>query len=169
MRESDKRDTGKFDSDRLDKPTPNEWKHLNKDMYITFWEIAQCMHKVMLVLTSTRSSAAAPEIESSQRVKRLNTTGPALIKNTVVMNARNRKVSVTRIMAYAGGRTSAMAGAQMRADMEALAARLTQKEQALLGAGLRMSAVPNATPLVDIRMIGKAPTSVGEHKDWLEW
>ena len=63
-----------------------------------------------------------------------------------------------------------MTQAQMRADMEALAARLIQTEQALLDTRQQLAAVPKVTaPLVDTRTIGKAPTFTGEHKDWREW
>ena len=51
-----------------------------------------------------------------------------------------------------------MAEAQMRADMEALMARLIQTEQALLDMRLQISAAPKEAPLVDTRTIGKAPT-----------
>ena len=62
-----------------------------------------------------------------------------------------------------------MAEAQIRADMEALMARLIQTERALVDTRLQGAAVPKATaPLVDTRTIGKAPTLTGEHKDWPE-
>ena len=60
-----------------------------------------------------------------------------------------------------------MTEAQMRADMEALMARLIQTEQALMDTRQQVAAVPKVTaPLVDTRTIGKAPTFTGEHKDW---
>ena len=59
-----------------------------------------------------------------------------------------------------------MTEAQMRADMEALMARLIQTERALLDTRQQVAAVPNVTaPLVDSRTIGKASTFTGEHKD----
>ena len=62
-----------------------------------------------------------------------------------------------------------MAEAQMRADMEALMARLVQTERALMDTR-KVAAVPKVTaPLADTRTIGKAPTFTGEHKDWPEW
>ena len=63
-----------------------------------------------------------------------------------------------------------MTEAQMRADMEALMARLVQTERALIDARQQVAAVPKVTaPLVDTRTIGKAPTFTGEHKVWPEW
>ena len=62
-----------------------------------------------------------------------------------------------------------MAEAQMRAEMEALMARLIHTEQALLDTRLQISAAPTAASVVDTRTIGKAPTFTGEHKDWPEW
>ena len=60
--------------------------------------------------------------------------------------------------------------AQMRADMEALMARLIQTEQALMDTRQQVAVVPKVTvPLVDTRTIGKAPTFTGEHKNWPEW
>ena len=34
---------------------------------------------------------------------------------------------------------------------------------------MQISGSPKAVPLVDIRTIGKAPTFIGENKDWPEW
>ena len=48
-----------------------------------------------------------------------------------------------------------MTDAQMRADVEALMARLTQTEQALLGTRWPISAGPKTAPLMDFRAIGK--------------
>ena len=64
-----------------------------------------------------------------------------------------------------------MAEAQMRADMEALMARqYRQSELCLIDDRQQVGAVPKVTaPLVDTRMIGKALTFPGEHKDWPEW
>ena len=64
-----------------------------------------------------------------------------------------------------------MAEAQMRADMEALMARqYRQSELCLIDDRQQVGAVPKVTaPLVDTRMIGKALTFPGEHKDRLEW
>ena len=62
-----------------------------------------------------------------------------------------------------------MAEAQMRADMEALMALLVQTERALVETRQQVAAVPKATAqLLDTRTIGKAPTFIGEHKDWPE-
>ena len=60
----------------------------------------------------------------------------------------------------------------MRADMEALTARLIQRgrERALVGTRQQVAAVPKVTaPLADTRTIGKALMFTGEHKDWPEW
>ena len=54
----------------------------------------------------------------------------------------------------------------MRADMEALMARLIQTEQALLDTRQQVAAAPRtAAPLVDTRTIGEASTFTGEHKE----
>ena len=55
-----------------------------------------------------------------------------------------------------------MAEVQMRADMEALMARLIPTEQTLQGARQQVAAVPRAAaPLVDSRTIGKASAFTG--------
>ena len=58
-----------------------------------------------------------------------------------------------------------MAEAQMRADMKTLMSRLIQADSSFAG----YETAPNATPLVDTRTTGMAPTFSGENKDWLEW
>ena len=62
-----------------------------------------------------------------------------------------------------------MSEAQMRADMEALMARLVRTEGALLDTRQQIAAVPKSSPLVDTRTIGRAPTFTGDHKDWPKW
>ena len=63
-----------------------------------------------------------------------------------------------------------MTDVHMRADMEALMARLVQTERALLDTRQQIAAVPKVSaPLVDTRTIGKAPTFTGVHTDWPEW
>ena len=63
-----------------------------------------------------------------------------------------------------------MAEAQLRADMEALVARLVQTERVFMDTRQQVAAVPKvSSPLVDTRTVGKAPTFTGEHKDWPEW
>ena len=63
-----------------------------------------------------------------------------------------------------------MAEAQLRADIEALGARLVQTERALMDTRQQVAAVPKvSTPLVDTRTIGKAPSFTGGHKDCPEW
>ena len=50
----------------------------------------------------------------------------------------------------------------MRADMEALMARLYQTERALMDTPQQVAALPKVTaPLEDTRTIGKAPTFIG--------
>ena len=62
-----------------------------------------------------------------------------------------------------------MAEPQMRADMEALMARLIQADHGLQDTRLQISAAPKEASLVGLGTIGKAPTLRGEHIDWLEW
>ena len=58
-----------------------------------------------------------------------------------------------------------MTEAQMRADMEALMARLIQTEQALMDTRQQLAFLPEVTaPLAD-----NALTFTGEHKHWPEW
>ena len=54
--------------------------------------------------------------------------------------------------------------------MEALMARLMQTERVFMDTRQQVAAVPKvSTSLVGTRIIGKAPTFTGEHKDRPEW